>query len=394
MRRDSDVIIIGAGVIGAACAHALSAAGLSVTVLEAQAPASGTSGQGEGNLLLSDKEPGPELTLAQASLELWEGLQARLREQLPTDFPSIEYDRKGGLVVATTEPGAGPLIDFARRQTAAGVITDVVDHAAALELEPDLNPEITAAVHYPQDAQVQPVIATEALLAAARRLGAQTIMDARVVGPLGRAGSTITGVRTETTDYHADTVLLACGPWSGAVAESLGSRLPVRPRRGVLLVTTPMPQRIRHKVYDADYVGAVGSDDRGLQTSSVIESTAAGTVLIGSSRRQSGFDDALDLEAAREIARKAIRIFPFLAGASVMRTYGGFRPFVPDHLPVIGADPQIAGLWHAAGHEGAGIGLAPGTAQLITELITGVEPSLDPAPFDPGRPSLREVVTS
>jgi glycine/D-amino acid oxidase-like deaminating enzyme len=154
-----------------------------------------------------------------------------------------------------------------------------------------------------------------------------------------------------------------------------------------------MPHRIVHKVYDADYVGAVGSDDLGLQTSSVIESTAAGTVLIGSSRRQAGFDDALDLEAVRQIADKAMRVFPFLADAAVMRVYGGFRPYLPDHLPAIGPDPRVDGLWHASGHEGAGIGLAPGTAQLITELITGAEPSLDPAPYDPGRPALGRAVT-
>jgi glycine/D-amino acid oxidase-like deaminating enzyme len=392
--RHSDVVIVGAGIIGAACAYALAEAGLSVTVLEATAAASGTSSQGEGNLLLSDKEPGPELLLARSSLRLWETADARLREHLPAAFPSIEYERKGGLVVATTDAGAETLVEFAQHQVAAGIAAAVVDHDAALDLEPDLNPAVTAAVHYPDDAQVQPVIATEALLAAARRLGAQTVVDARVIGPLGEHGSKITGVRTETTSYHAPLVLLSCGPWSGEVARTLGTTLPVRPRRGVVLVTTRMPHRIVHKVYDADYVGAVSSDDRGLQTSSVIESTAAGTVLIGSSRRQAGFDDTLDLEAVRQIAAKAMHVFPFLADAAVMRVYGGFRPYLPDHLPAIGPDPRVDGLWHASGHEGAGIGLAPGTAQLITELITGAEPSLDPAPYDPGRPALRRAVTS
>ncbi|GAB3920984.1 FAD-dependent oxidoreductase [Microlunatus endophyticus] len=385
MPRPSDVIVVGAGIVGAACAYALSRAGFVVTVIEAKAAASGTSGQGEGNILVSDRGPGAELVLAQYSLTRWDRIEQELAEYLPTGFPELEYELKGGVVVATTEAGAESLLAFAGTQRPAGVTAIELDHDGALALEPHLNPEVTAAVHYPQDAQVQPVIATEALLAAARTLGAATIFGEQVVGALRGPGPTITGVRTDRDEYPASQVIIACGPWSAQVAETLGSWLPVRPRRGVLLVTTRMPHKIFHKVYDADYVGAVVSDDHGLQTSSVIESTAAGTVLVGSSRRQSGFDQSLDLHAVREIARKAITIFPFLADASVMRVYGGLRPFMPDHLPVIGPDPLVSGLWHATGHEGAGISLSLGTGDLITSLITGSTSPVDPRPYAPAR---------
>ncbi|HEY9293698.1 MAG TPA: FAD-dependent oxidoreductase [Microlunatus sp.] len=389
MQGQSDAIVIGAGIIGAACAHALARSGLSVTVVEEKAAASGTSGQGEGNLLVSDKSPGPELDLARYSLGLWDRLEDQLRDRLPAGFPPIEYERKGGLVVATTADGSAPLLRFAEDQRGAGIDARPIDRDHALQLEPHLHPEITAAVHYPEDAQVQPVIATEALLAAARSHGARTIFGERVIGGVRNASGKIIGVRTTAGVRHAGLVVLACGPWAAEVATSLGTSIPVRPRRGVILVTTRMPQRVFHKVYDADYVGAVESDDQDLQTSSVIESTAAGTVLVGSSRRQSGFDSALDLPAVREIARKAMRIFPFLADASVMRVYGGFRPFMPDHLPVIGPDAEVDGLWHAGGHEGAGIGLSLGTADLLADLIMERRPVIDPAPFDPARPSLR-----
>lgn len=384
--------MIGAGIIGAACAHALARAGLSVTVLEAAAAACGTSGQGEGNLLVSDKEPGPELELARYSLRLWATLEERIRDRLPTGIGPIEYERKGGLVVATTAAGVEPLLRFAETQRRAGIDARSIDHDQAIDLEPDLNPAVTAAVHYPEDAQVQPVIATEALLAAARSDGAQTLFGERVIGPISDATGRLAGVRTDRGDHQGGLVLLACGPWSAETAESLGARMPVRPRRGVILVTSRMPHRIFGKVYDADYVGAVGSDDQDLQTSSVIESTAAGTVLVGSSRRQCGFDRSLDLAAVSEIAAKAMRIFPFLATASVIRTYGGFRPYMPDHLPVIGPDPQLPGLWHATGHEGAGIGLALGTGDLLADLVTDRTPQLDPAPFDPSRSSLQEAM--
>lgn len=387
----SDAIVIGAGVVGAACARELAGAGLSVLVLDASAAASGTSGQGEGNILVSDKEPGPELSLAQRSLLLWDRLDAELEDDLPgavrADLPALEYERKGGLVVATASASSAPLLRFARDQRDAGVDARALSAADALRLEPDLNPAVDAAVHYPEDSQVQPVAATEALLAAARARGTRTVFGAKVTGALvGKSG--LTGVSSTLGNHSAGCVIVAAGPWSGQVAALLGGSVPVRPRRGIVLVTTRMPHRIFHKVYDADYVGAVSSGDSALQTSSVIESTRAGTVLVGSSRRQQGFDASLDIEAVRQVAAKAIGIFPFLANAAVMRVYGGFRPYMPDHLPVIGPDPHVPGLWYATGHEGAGIGLSLGTGEMLRDLITGAPPVLDPAPFSSARPGI------
>jgi glycine/D-amino acid oxidase-like deaminating enzyme len=388
----SDVIIVGAGIVGAACARSLTAAGLSVTVLDASAAASGTSGQGEGNILVSDKEAGPELVLARRSLALWDRLVAELDDELPAAaraaIPGIEYERKGGLVVATAEASAGPLLAFAGEQREAGVDARPIGRGEALRLEPDLSSAVTAAVLYPEDAQVQPVIAVEAMLAAARARGAVIRYGEPVTGAISDRSGRLAGVRTPRDGYPAGQVVVAAGPWSGEVAALLGGALPVRPRRGVMLVTTRMPHRIFHKVYDAGYVGAVGSGDATLQTSTVVESTAAGTVLVGSSRRQQGFDASFDLAAVREIAAKAIEVFPFLAQAAVMRVYGGFRPFMPDHLPVIGPDARVPGLWYATGHEGAGIGLSLGTAELLRDLLTGTGPALDPAPFSPARPGI------
>lgn len=372
-----NVLVVGAGIIGAACARSLAMAGCDVTVVERAASASGTSASGEGNILVSDKLPGPELSLAQYALELW----PRVVEELP-GFPALEYEQKGGLVVSTA--AVQPLLDFAATQREAGIDARPVSVAEALELEPDLNPAITAAVHYPQDAQVQPAIATEALLASARRHGARVLPATEVIGPVLTDGA-LTGVRSNRGPIVTERVILAAGPWSGEVAGRLGVALPVGPRRGNILVTAPMRQRIFHKVYDADYVGAVESSDADLQTSSVVESTKGGTVLIGSSRERVGFDDRLRVPVLRELAAKAMRLFPFLAGVPVIRAYGGFRPYVPDHLPVIGTDPRLSGLWHATGHEGAGIGLSVATGELIRDLLLGRPPAVDPAPFSPGR---------
>jgi glycine/D-amino acid oxidase-like deaminating enzyme len=384
----NDVIIVGAGIIGAACARALASAGLGVTVVDRGTTAGATTSAGEGNLLVSDKAPGPELVLAQYAATLWRGVVIDLGAQLGQGFPSVEFDPKGGVVVATTTAGAGPLLDFASRQRGAGVDARVIDAGEACRLEPDLTPRIEAAVYYPEDAQVQPTIAAEALMVSARMHGARLLENTPVLGPLRDSSGSLIGVTTAAGELRGKRVLVAAGPWSGEVAELLGARLPVRPRRGELLVTTRMRHRIFHKVYDADYVGAVGSDDGSLQTSSVVESTRSGTVLIGSSRQQVGFDARLRVDVLSEIAAKAIRLFPFLTDVAVMRSYGGFRPFTPDHLPVIGEDPRMPGLWHATGHEGAGIGLSLATAELIRDLMQGHPTRIDAAPYSAARASL------
>ncbi|MGW7679226.1 NAD(P)/FAD-dependent oxidoreductase [Kribbella sp. NPDC054772] len=376
-----DVVVVGAGVVGAACAEALSAAGVRVMVIDRDGPAAGTTASGEGNVLVSDKEPGPELELAIASRAEWDVVS----ERLPQRVADVEWEAKGGVVVATADPE--PLKAFAAKQRAAGVDARVITPAEVFELEPLVTPRVTVGVHYPDDAQVQPVLAATALLTAVRDRGGEVLSGVNALGVRQSRGRVV-GVETSDGDIACGAVLNACGPWAGAFAAAAGAAIEVLPRRGMILVTAPLPECVRHKVYDADYVGAVGSGDADLQTSTVVESTRGGTVLIGSSRERIGFDDTVKVRVLQELARKAVGLFPFLGDVPVMRTYGGFRPYAPDHLPVIGQDPRLRGLWHATGHEGAGIGLAPATGRLLTELFLDLAPHLDPSPFRVDRPEV------
>jgi glycine/D-amino acid oxidase-like deaminating enzyme len=379
---DADVVVVGAGIVGAACAEALTAAGVRVVVVDSGAPAGGTTAAGEGNILVSDKEPGPELDLAIASRREWPAVLARL----PETVADVEWESKGGLVVATADPK--PLEDFAAAQRKAGVDAQVITPADAFELEPLLTRAVTAGVYYPEDAQLQPVLAATALLAAVRAGGGEVRAGVTALSVRRSAAGRVVGLETDAGVIRCSAVLNACGPWAGSFSKSAGGPIQVLPRRGMILVTAPLPECVRHKVYDADYVGAVGSGEADLQTSTVVESTRAGTVLIGSSRERIGFDDTIRVRVLRELARKAIGLFPFLGDVPVMRAYGGFRPYAPDHLPVIGPDPRIEGLWHATGHEGAGIGLAASTGRLITELFLGLDPHVDPNPFRVDRPAV------
>lgn len=359
------VVIIGAGIVGAASAMYAARAGLEVVILDRGPIGSGTTSRGEGNILVSDKAPGPELDLALASRRLWTDLGQRL------DGDGIELDAKGGIVVASSPDALRVLHEFALDQRAAGVRADETDPAGLAELEPQLSTSLPGGVYYPQDMQVQPVLAAHAFIADAIAHGARMVRDElagaelRADGSL-RAISCASGIRIE-----ADAAVNAAGTWGGQVAQRLGGPIEVLPRRGFVLVTGPLPPTVRHKVYSADYVSNVASSDMGLETSCVVESTRGGTVLIGASRERVGFDGTMQPHVVAALARQAIAIFPTLRTAKLMRVYRGFRPYCPDHLPVVGPDPRVRGVLHACGHEGAGIGLAPATGALIAAHLTG-----------------------
>ncbi|MCW7941489.1 FAD-dependent oxidoreductase [Streptomyces hygroscopicus] len=381
MRTSADLVVVGAGVVGAACAYYAARSGLRVTVIDRGPVAGGTTGAGEGNLLVSDKEPGPELDLALLSTRLWRTLSDVLS-------PHIEYEAKGGLVVASDDAGMTALRDFATRQQRAGMTTEEVTSDRLRDLEPHLAPGLAGGFHYPQDAQVQPALAAAHLLRAAGEQASGRVrlrLGEEVTGVLTGANGAVRGVRTVRGDLHAPYVVNAAGTWGGELARLAGVHLPVLPRRGFVLVTEPMPRLVRRKVYAADYVADVASGSAALQTSAVVEGTVAGPVLIGASRERVGFDRTLSVEVLRRLAAQATRLFPVLAGVRAIRTYAGFRPYLPDHLPAIGPDPRVPGLLHACGHEGAGIGLAPATGVIVVRILTGEQPPLDIEPFRPDR---------
>lgn len=375
--RVTDVVVIGGGAVGAACAYFAAQAGLSVAVVEQGAIASGTSSACEGNILVSDKEAGPELSLAQYSQELWRGELA--------EFGHLwEFEAKGGLVVSAKFGTQQNLARLAERQRGAGIAVELLTGPELLELEPQLSPGMAGGAFYPQDAQVQPMLLAAHLLRLARDMGATVHPHTAVTG-FQRRGDTVTGVITNRGTAASAAVVNAAGTWGGALADLAGVNVPVLPRKGYIMVTEPLPVLVHHKVYAAEYVDNVASSDAGLQTSPVVEGTDGGTILIGSSRERVGFDKSFDVRVLSEMAGKAIALFPFLADVKALRSYFGFRPYCPDHLPVIGPDPRAPGLWHACGHEGAGIGLSVGTGALIASSLTGTAPSMDLASFAPER---------
>jgi D-hydroxyproline dehydrogenase subunit beta len=373
--QNPDAIVIGAGIVGACAALSLTNAGMKVLVIDRGAVSSGTTGAGEGNILVSDKDPGPELTLALKSRDLWFEMQEDVGD-------SFELEAKGGVVVARRDDA--PLMKLASEQSKHGVIVQKLDHTALHELEPYLHPDLSSGVLYPQDAQCQPMLAAAHIIRIVAQRGGGLISQAKVLRILVEDGS-VRGVETTRGTFRAPIIINATGTWAGELAELAGSFLPIAPRKGFILVTEPTKKYIFHKVYDSDYVANVASSDADLQTSTVVEGTRSGTILVGASRERVGFDGSMNYQILRTLAAQATSLFPVLRDIQLLRAYRGFRPYAPDHLPVIGEDALVQGLWHSAGHEGAGIGLAPGSAALITDAILGKDSFMDASPFSPAR---------
>ena len=386
MNPASDVLVIGAGVIGAATAYFAAQQGLTVTVLDKGLPASGTSSACEGNILVSDKELGPELELTRYSLGVWHGDLAEHKRLW-------EFESKGGIIVASRESSLASLNRVMAAQARYGVVVEKLDPDTLRNAEPNITPDALGGASYPEDCQVQPMLVAAHLVRLATDAGARFVADTPVHGFL-RSGNRITGVRTPRGDFSAGAVVNCAGTWAGELAALAGVNVPVLPRRGFVMVTEPLPPMVHHKVYAAEYIDNVGSSEAGLQASPVVEGTPSGTILIGSTRERVGFDRTVSTNALRLLAGNAVALFPFLEHVKAIRHYHGFRPYCPDHLPVIGHDERAPGLWHAAGHEGAGIGLSAGTGKLLAQALSGQAPDLDLSPFAPARFGERKEVST
>jgi glycine/D-amino acid oxidase-like deaminating enzyme len=378
MGRSPDVVVIGAGVVGAACAYHLAGAGVRVRLLDRSFVASGSSGACEGNVLAWDKELERELPLALRSADLWQRLAGRLDD----DF---EYDRKGSIVVAETEAELRACAERNRVLAGLGVIGEVLDADGLRREEPHAAHDLPGGVLYPGDAQLEPRLATAALVRAAVARGAQlatgVIVERIVRGADGRA----TAVETAAGRIDADLVVVAAGVWTPALLETCGLTVPVTPRKGQVVVLERSPVRFRRKLSEAGYVAAVEADDAELQVAMVVESTPSGTALLGSSRQHVGFDREVEVSVAGAIARRAARFFPVLKDARALRVYAGLRPLTPDHVPIIGPFAEAPNVCVATGHEGAGIGLAPATGELVANWYTGAPSPIPIAWFSPDR---------
>jgi glycine/D-amino acid oxidase-like deaminating enzyme len=377
--------VVGAGIVGAATARALAVRGVEVDLIDCGEVSGGTTGLGEGNVLCSDKEGGPELALAVLGRAAYDEIEARYGEV-------ARIRRKGALVVHRTDAGLAAEPARIERLRAAGVTCELLEPEQARALEPVLAPDLLGATWVPGDLQCDPRAIARAMAVEAHAAGARVHTHTHVEQILPGEGVRPSPAREGRSPsaprdglLRADHVVLAAGPWSAELARGAGLELPLEPRKGQLARLAGGPLQVRHKVVDGGYLAAVAAADAELQVSTVIESTWQGQVLVGSSRERRGFDTAVDPAVTEALLDAAARVVPAVAALAPEAAWAGLRPWLPDGLPALGPSRAVPGLWVATGHEGAGVGLGPISGELLAAALCGEAPALDLAPFDPDR---------
>jgi glycine/D-amino acid oxidase-like deaminating enzyme len=370
------VAVVGAGIVGAATAFELARRGVDVALLDRGEVSGGTTGLGEGNVLCSDKDAGPELALTVAGLRLYDELEERLGAR-------ARIRRKGALIVhRARESWAGEPARLERVRS-AGADGRLVDVAELRAMEPQLTGAVEGASFFAGDLQCDPRAIARALAEAVARVETGVTVEAIEV-----ADARVTGLRTSAGSLSCGAVVIAAGPWSRVLAEAAGLALPLEPRKGQL-VRLRAPRRderfIRHKVIEGGYLASVASAEAGRQVTTVVETTWEGDVLVGSSRERRGFDLDVDEVVNRAMLERAAALVPALRALTIDSAWAGLRPWLPDHLPAIGASGAVEGLWLATGHEGAGVALGPITGRLVAQLYAGEAPEIEATPFAPDR---------
>jgi glycine oxidase len=377
--EQTDVVVIGAGVIGCAVAWRLGQAGMRVVVVERGRVGGEASHAAAGMLApLAEAEREDEFfNLTAASLATYAGFARELKASSGVD---VEYRDEGTLCLALTENDEEELERRWRRLHEAGLNVRRLNAGCALKLEPLLNQTLRFALKFPGDHQVDNRRLMTALHGAARNAGIEflTHTEARELLTENVAGrSRVSGVLTARGEIHTRTVVIAAGSWSSLLRCDEAQRFEVEPARGQMAALEMPAPAARHVIYSR----------RGYLVPKL-----GGYLIAGSTTERVGYDKRVTAGGMASVINNAIEIMPCVAGQAVIETWAGLRPRAPDDLPILGPDPRVEGLIYATGHYRNGILLAPITARAIGELVVKGESSVDLAPFSVARFSNRRAV--
>ena len=344
----SDIAVVGGGVIGAACARAAAQRGLHVTLF-APGPDPAAASAASAGLLAAQIESTDQrlLPLAVRGRDLYADLAASLKDTTGTD---IGFQPIGIATFAFDEAQAETLWELVAEQRQAGLRCDWLERADLDEQWPGVAPEARGALYATEDGCLDPAALTAALLADARRLGVRVSRES--VQRLLTAGGRVMGVASGSTSTPAAHIVVAAGAWS-PLLEGLPRQLLVEPMRGQLMaIDWPM-----------GFPAAVFYHGHGYML------PRGGEAILGSTMERAGFDAHTTEGGLSEVRRSTVRLCPAIAQAPVRRSWAGLRPVTPDGLPILGADPDVTGLWYATGHGRNGILLAGITGEIIGELL-------------------------
>ena len=362
-----DVVIIGAGIVGSACAAECAREGLSVAVVEAGIIGGGATAAGMGHLVVMDDSEA-QFALTRYSQQLWD----EISDELPRE---VEHDACGTIWIAADDEEMAEAQRKARFYSDRGVPVEILDAHSLTEAEPQLRPGLVGGLRVPGDSVIYPPCAAQFFVDQALARGAKLI--------LGVAVQTITadGIKLrDGTSLTAGVIVNSAGSWS----PQLTAGLEVKKRKGHLVITDRYPNFLRHQLVELGYLKSAHS----VTADSVafnIQPRKTGQLLIGSSRQYDVNEAYVDVPILTRMLDRAVQYLPGLRKLSSLRTWTGFRAATPDKLPLIGPHAEHKRLYLATGHEGLGITTSVGTAKLLVAQIMNRETAIPVAPYLPAR---------
>lgn len=374
--KSYDVLIVGAGIVGCACARECAQAGLRVGLVEGNVPGGGATAAGMGHVVVMDDSPA-QLDLTRYSRTLWQ-------QSIPTLPDAVEYQTSGTLWVAVDEEELAEIHAKQSTYAAVGVRAEILNQAEVAAEEPKLRPGLAGGLLVPDDGVIYPPAATGWLLEQAIAFGATLLQ-----GPPAVSASKGELRLADGTTLHSDRIVLATGTDC-----SLLPTLPIKKRKGHLLITDRYPNFLHHQLVELGYLKSAHA----IEADSVafnIQPRRTGQLLIGSSRQHGNEDPQSDAGILSQMLKRAQSYMPDLARVSGLRIWTGFRAATPDKLPLIGPAYGLSDdrtLWLAAGFEGLGITNALGAARLLTDQMLGRASEIDAAPYLPQRISTSAAV--
>ena len=366
MSSSYDAVVIGAGIVGAACAHELAHEGLRVGIVERDIIGGGATAAGMGHVVVMD-DSSAQIALTQYSQSLWN----ELADALPAN---VEYDRCGTLWIAADEDEMHEVRRKHALYTAAGVPTEILDAQALAEAEPSLRKPLAGALLVPSDAVLYPPCAAACLIAGAQQNRAELVQGKTVLSAHeGNARLSDGTVISAAFIIHA----------TGAGATALLPDLPIKKRKGHLIITDRYPGFVRHQLVELGYLKSAHS----VTSDSVafnVQPRRTGQLLIGSSRQYGAEESQIDHSILASMLERAVEYLPGLGDLSGIRAWTGFRAATPDKLPLIGPteDPTV---YLATGHEGLGITTSLATARLLADSLLNRQPAIPIEPYLPAR---------
>jgi len=362
-----DVVIVGAGIVGAACADEFSLRGMKVAVVDRDVVGSGATAAGMGHIVVMDDSEA-QFTLTRYSQRLWQELRSELSDD-------VEYEQCGTIWVAADEEEMAEVRRKHDYYSARSVPTEILDAGRLRQLEPNLRDGMAGGLLVPEDGVLYPPCAARFLMDRARKNGAQLFLGCPV-SKIDRSGVKI----ANGSAIAGKLIVNAAGAWSPELVPGID----VKKRKGHLLITDRYPGFLRHQLVELGYLKsahAVSGDSVAFN----VQPRRTGQILIGSSRQYGAAHKEIDQTILARMLQRAQEYMPGLANMSAVRTWTGFRAATPDKLPLIGPVPDDSSLFLATGHEGLGITTSLATARILVDHITGAQTEIPIEPYLPSR---------